>query len=630
MKAAVQLGLAALVASALVASASAAGQLRVVEAGGAVYPHQSYILTLPSPKSLQASDVHVTENGSPVADLTVARQGTKATHTAVVLVIDESLTMKGRPIENAFAAARTFAAQANPTETIAVVTFNGKVNTLQSFTTSASAVASTLSHPPTIAYGTKNYDALAQALQLIQKSGAPTGSIIILTDGQSVGNVAKPATVLGDLAADHVRVFSVGLSSPAYNATALQQMASETGGSYVEATSPGKIGPILATLGRQLSSEYLLNYESVTNPSQHVNVVVKVKGVPGVAVTAYTTPALRIVPAPAYHPSLSARIIQSPWLMIIVVLIFASLIGFAISHAASSRSDPLVDRVGDFVGPQRSGELRSKQPKERTSIGLSAFLSRVTAKTARGGWLERVALALDLADIDTEPIQFVVLTAIGTILTMAIFGLILGPVGALIGLVVPFIVRWWTLNRITRKRRAFAEQLPDNLDVLTSALRAGHSLVGALTVVADDAPEPSKAEFRRVLAEEQFGANLEDAFGIAVVRMSNQDLDQVALVARLQREVGSNSAEVLDRVVETVRARMELRRLVRTLTAQGRLSRWILTLLPVGLLVILTLAGGSYMHPIFHETFGRILLVLAALMVVLGSYIIGKIVDIKV
>ncbi len=195
---------------------------------------------------------------------------------------------------------------------------------------------------------------------------------------------------------------------------------------------------------------------------------------------------------------------------------------------------------------------------------------------------------------------------------------------------MPFGVRAWILNKVTRKRKAFAEQLPDNLDVLASALRAGHSLVGALTVVADDATEPSKAEFRRVLQEEQFGVDLEDALQIAVKRMENQDLDQVALVARLQREVGSNSAEVLDRVIETVRGRMELRRLVRTLTAQGRLSRWILTALPVALALILIVIGHDYMKPLYTETLGKALLVLATLMVILGSWMIGKIVDIRI
>ena len=101
---------------------------------------------------------------------------------------------------------------------------------------------------------------------------------------------------------------------------------------------------------------------------------------------------------------------------------------------------------------------------------------------------------------------------------------------------------------------------------------------------------------------------LEDALETTVERMDNYDLDQVALVARLQREMGSNSAEVLDRVIDTVRGRMELRRLVQTLTAQGRFSRWVLTALPIGLAILLTLIAPSYMHPLFHTLAGQLLL----------------------
>jgi tight adherence protein B len=133
-----------------------------------------------------------------------------------------------------------------------------------------------------------------------------------------------------------------------------------------------------------------------------------------------------------------------------------------------------------------------------------------------------------------------------------------------------------------------------------------------------------------VLADEAFGVQLEDAFKATVERMENQDIDQVALVARLQREMGSNSAEVLDRVIVTVRGRMELRRLVRTLTAQGRFSRWVLTALPIGIAVALSLVSSSYMHPLFHKPLGQLLLVLAIAMVAIGSWVIGKIVDIKV
>jgi tight adherence protein B len=166
--------------------------------------------------------------------------------------------------------------------------------------------------------------------------------------------------------------------------------------------------------------------------------------------------------------------------------------------------------------------------------------------------------------------------------------------------------------------------------VLAAALRAGHSLVAALSAVVESSPEPSTSEFRRVVAEEQLGVPLEDALQTVVERMDNPDLDQVALVARLQRETGANAAEVIDRVIETVRSRADLRRLVRTLTTQGRMSRWVLTCLPIALALFLPLVSHGYLDPLLHRSTGQLLLVVAAVMVAAGSVAIGKIVDIKV
>ncbi len=126
-------------------------------------------------------------------------------------------------------------------------------------------------------------------------------------------------------------------------------------------------------------------------------------------------------------------------------------------------------------------------------------------------------------------------------------------------------------------RKAFEEQLADNLDVLAGAMRTGHSTMGALSVMVDSAIEPSKTEFRRVLQDEQLGVPLDDALMVMARRMQSYDAEQIALVMRLQREAGGNTAEVLDRVAEVIRGRMELRRLVDVLTAQARISRWILT-----------------------------------------------------
>jgi tight adherence protein B len=204
------------------------------------------------------------------------------------------------------------------------------------------------------------------------------------------------------------------------------------------------------------------------------------------------------------------------------------------------------------------------------------------------------------------------------------------PIAALAGIVVPIGVRQYVRYRVERKRRKFMEQLPDNLDVLAQALRAGHSLVGAISVVAQNADEPSATEFNRVVQDEQLGVNLEDALGSVVIRMQNRDLDQVAVVALLQRDAGGNAAEVIDQVAQNIRVRMELRRLVRVLTAQGRLARWILTLLPIALFLILLVISTEYLQPLWQKTAGIIGLIAAAILVTLGSQIIKKIVNIKV
>ena len=185
-------------------------------------------------------------------------------------------------------------------------------------------------------------------------------------------------------------------------------------------------------------------------------------------------------------------------------------------------------------------------------------------------------------------------------------------------------------SRLRERRKAFADQLPENLDVLSSGLRAGHSFTGALAVCVDDASEPAKTEFRRVIADEQLGIPIDEAFHITGRRMENRDIVQVALVAKLQREAGTNAADVLDQVSENIRSRLELRRLIASLTAQGRLARWIVSALPVMLFLAIFLLNKAYLRPLWTEPAGIAALIIATLMLVAGSMIIKRIVNIEV
>ena len=165
--------------------------------------------------------------------------------------------------------------------------------------------------------------------------------------------------------------------------------------------------------------------------------------------------------------------------------------------------------------------------------------------------------------------------------------------------------------------------------MLASALRAGHSLANAMGVVADEAPEPSKREFRRVVTDEQLGIPLDEALEVTAKRMQNPDVDQVAILALVQREAGGNTAEVLDQVTMNIRARMDIRRLVRVLTAQGKFSSVVVALVPVGIFIFLLLVNPSHLDPLFHETIGQIGMISAVLMTFLGFYIIRRIITIE-
>jgi tight adherence protein B len=166
--------------------------------------------------------------------------------------------------------------------------------------------------------------------------------------------------------------------------------------------------------------------------------------------------------------------------------------------------------------------------------------------------------------------------------------------------------------------------------VVGSTLRAGHSFPAALATGIEDAPEPTRSEFARAIADERLGAPLNEALEDVARRMESRDVDQVALLALLQREAGADAAEMLDGVVVTIRERQELRRTVRTLTAQGRLTRLILTALPIAVVLGLSASNPDYLDPLFHTSIGRTLAIAAVGMLIMGSLAIKRIVDFEI
>jgi tight adherence protein B len=236
---------------------------------------------------------------------------------------------------------------------------------------------------------------------------------------------------------------------------------------------------------------------------------------------------------------------------------------------------------------------------------------------------------LDIGRIRLSRSAIIVLTGVATFLAIIILAAI-SPLFAILALGTPLITRSWIHWKVKKVREEFADQLPPNLQVLASALRAGYTLLGAMVATVENANEPSRSELGRAVSDERLGMPLEEAVRRVAKRMESRDLEQVALLAELVRTTGGNAAEVLDVIVGTVRERADIRRLVRTLTTQGRMARWILTALPIVAGLAFWAIQPDIVGPMWRSTGGQVALLIAAVMVALGSLSIQRIVEIEV
>jgi VWFA-related protein len=615
-------GLAVIAASAVAHGATAAADVpSLTPEGKARFPERSFLLTLPERAGLDTGDVRVTENGGPVRALRIAPLGaSQRSRLGVVLTVDASASMRGAPLEGAFAAARAFSRARHPRQPLALITFASRSEVSMPFTSDPFRIRRALSRAVPTGGGTHLYDAGLRGVDLIRQAALPGGSLILMTDGTDHGSTTTADALSAAAREARVRIYAVGLRSSRFDPVAPRRLAESTGGAYSEASSPEELEGIFSALGAELSNGYLLSYRSLSAPRREVDVRASVEGI-GTASASYTSPRLDTGTSPLPEQGSDW---SSPAAAAIAALVVAGLLGLSLLVLLRRRRQTPRERVAQFVAPQPEDEP-SRSLTGRLAAGAELTLSRT-------GWWNTFATQLDVAEVRRSPAQVVLFAAAaglgGAVLLAAATGLPLVGLAALA--LTPLAVRLYVNARADRQRRRFEEQLADHLAVVGGAMRAGHGLPAALASVLDDAPQPSRREFGRVVADERLGAALEDALDSLARRMKNRDVEQVALLARLHRESGADAAEMLDRVVETVREREQLRGTVRTLTAQGRLSRWILSALPVVVLIGMTATSGEYVEPLYSTGIGNVLLAVAALMVVIGSLVIKRLVNFKI
>ncbi|MGY1702217.1 type II secretion system F family protein [Geodermatophilus sp. SYSU D00766] len=266
------------------------------------------------------------------------------------------------------------------------------------------------------------------------------------------------------------------------------------------------------------------------------------------------------------------------------------------------------------------------------------LLSKVTAQAsggveqviARRGGVAAGAAALERAGIGLPLAEVVLLTGLAA-LVLGAAGWLLGGVaaGLLLAVLAPVGARVLVRLRTGRRQARFADQLDDALQLMASSLRAGHSLLRAIDAVAEQAPAPIGEEFARIVNETRVGRDLGAALDEVGERVDSDDFRWIAQAIAIQREVGGNLAEVLDTVATTIRERNAIRRQVKALSAEGRLSAWVLMALPGGIVAFLSVTNPAYVATFTESLSGWVMVAVSLGLLLVGGLWLRKTVRIR-
>lgn len=263
----------------------------------------------------------------------------------------------------------------------------------------------------------------------------------------------------------------------------------------------------------------------------------------------------------------------------------------------------------------------------RTASGLTDLVGKVIGRSGRGA---SGAELLEEAGIHRRWQEFAALLIIATVVAGAVGLLVHGILLAvLFAIAVPLVTRVWLGMRVSGRQRAFADQLEDSLQLLSSSLRAGHSMLQALNSVAREAESPTSEEFTRIINQTRIGREVGDALTETAERMQSEDFSWVTQAIAINREVGGNLAEVLDAVGATIRERGQIRRQVKALAAEGKMSAYVLMVLPVGIAGFLSVTNPSYLAPLASSLIGYCLIGVSVVMFIVGGLWLRKVISIK-
>jgi tight adherence protein B len=585
-------------------------------------------------------------------------QGVKATplqeqqgasgQLAVFLAVDTSGSMlQNDNIVTARRAAANFAGQMRPGTRMGVISFANAPRIVRDLTDDAALARSAIQDLSVDdpQGDTALYDAVVLASR--QLAGQPgQRNLFVLSDGRHEGTPATLEQAIAAAKKAKVKVFTVGLEVPGrpQDQDSLAKLAEGTGGDTVP-TSAENLEALFVALGRNLASQYVVDVPLPPGLNSEVDFRLRVQASGGVGeyhndkffIGLQASPTTVPIPAELPRAPALSRLESDQGRYIVALCGFAAvLLVFLLLLGPGSRNTRPYRALRQRLSPYSLTAAIADERARPTAFGSSEWAGRATAMAetlVRRGNLEEAFLdRLEAAGLNMRVAEFVLISLgsafIPPLLVLILTqNLLLAVLVVLLGTVGPFL---YLAVMASRRQAKFDEQLPSTLQLVAGALQAGHSLQQAVDTVVHEAADPIAAEFQRVLTEARLGRPLEEAFEAMARRTKSLDFEWTVMAIRLQRQVGGNLAEVLSTVSQTIRDRYTLKRQIRALSAEGRLSSVILSVLPVLLFAGLLLLNPVFLRPLYTTPAGLMLMAGAAVLMILGVFWLKKITEIKV
>jgi tight adherence protein B len=599
---------------------------------------------LPAGEQLDPAAVSVSVGSQswPATAQAVGGSGTSVARAAV-LVVDTSGSMGAAGIADARAASERFLAVVPTDVSVGLVTFSDTAQLVVAPTADRKAVTSALAQMVP-AGNTRLYDGIVVGLQALGSQGER--ALIVLSDGKDTASDATLAAVTEQMAASGVTSDLVAFKTEGGQVEVLADLASRTGGSVSEAASGAQLSDVFAAAARTLVNQVVVTAEVPDDAAAGTsNAVVEIDAGSQTAVTTVQFD----VPAPTTATALetgagtaaTARPVVStsiPWLLPAIVLVFFLGVFLCLTTALTPAT-----------WGRSTSALRAKEMQRYGVQGIGAQAGAgaekpggVATQTALG-WADRAVsgrgventwrTALDRAQVPLRPHEWLIVR-LSVALASAALAAVTLPLwlftGTLAGLAGWLLAGAYVRFKGRRRLRRFAEGLPDVLQLVAGSLRSGFSLPQAVENAAKDGPEPIAGELSRALAESRLGVPLEDALDRVAERMSSTDLTWTVMAIRIAREVGGNLAEVLLATAETMRERGRIQRQVRVLSAEGRLSAYVLLGLPLGILLFMVAFRGDYIAPLFEDPIGWAMCTYGLISVAVGAWWMSRLIKLEV